>query len=662
MYTIRICLPLWCIAFFAAVTVRAQERAYMPGTPDNSPLSNYHLDKTAIRDWIFQGNQLIYQYPDSAALLYKKALDYSLLNRYYSGVCKALINIGSCYGVKNDYRQAIFIYRKTLPYFALSLGVDKQVFVDFNTNMGVAYYHLGMTDSALVYLFNGLGIAKRIRDTTRMIHIYANISGIQNNASLHRKALQYAQNAVELSLRKGDSSALSQLYGIIASASKGLGKMDESLRYMHLALLTARETHHHNNVLAKMGEIYLANHMPDSAIFYLNKWLDIARETNAAVSLDIYSNLGIAHHMLGENRKALDYMRRALRTATHPDRNDTIKTVNLTVTWYVMAEILRDMGRYREALGYLFPYIDLRDSLLSAERNAAVDSLEVKFRTAEKDRDIASKLLLLAKEQQKVTQRNIWLGLALCVLVVLLTISFITYYHLRNKQKTQLRLLQQEKEINVLKATIKGEERERTRLAYELHDGIGGMLAAIKMNFGAVKQRYEYLYDLKELTSLMNMLEDTTDELRKTAHNLMPGILASHSLAEALQIWCSNINATGKLHISLRVTGMDAPLPKDLELMLYRMIQELVQNIIKHARATKAEVDLAHRDGEIHIFVEDDGDGFADTDRNGGFGLQNLRYRVQALQGEMYIDTEAGKGTAVSIRFDDNRIKMAFAS
>src|SRR5690606_10316520 len=161
-------------------------------------------------------------------------------------------------------------------------------------------------------------------------------------------------------------------------------------------------------------------------------------------------------------------------------------------------------------------------------------------------------------------------------------------------------LLQQEKEINILKASMKGEERERTRIAYELHDGIGGMLAAVKMNFGAVKQRYEHLYGLEELSSLMNMLEDTTDELRKTAHNLMPGILVSHSLAEALRIWCSNVNATGKLQVSLRVTGMDAPLPKDLELTLYRMIQELVQNIIKHARATKAEVDLAHRDGEIH--------------------------------------------------------------
>ncbi len=339
---------------------------------------------------------------------------------------------------------------------------------------------------------------------------------------------------------------------------------------------------------------------------------------------------------------------------------DTLKTVNLTSTWYMMAKILNNQHRYKEALHYLFLYIDLRDSLLSAARNAAIDSLEIKYQIAEKDRELSSKLLLLAQEQQKVDQRNFWLILTLSGSLALVIIASIFFYNLKNKQRTQLQLLRQEKEINLLRATAKGEERERTRIAYELHDGIGGMLAAIKMNFGAVRQRYEKLYGLEELNPLMEMLEDTTKELRNTAHNLMPGILASHNLAEALQIWCSNVNVTEKLNISLRLNGISDMLPKDIELMLYRMIQELVQNIIKHAHASHAEIDLSMRDGEIHIFVEDDGLGFNSGKNSEGFGLQNLRYRVQALQGELYIDTAEGKGTAVSIRLDFAKIKMAF--
>lgn len=653
---------LFYLIFLFTPAVYAQKQEYSTNLQNSNVPAPYRLDNAVIQDWIAQGNKIIYHAPDSAMVIYKKAFNYSLLNGYYPGICKALLNIGSCYGVKNNYRQAIYIYQKALAYFAIPGYAYEKEFIDYNTNMGVAYFKLGKTDSALTYLLKGMDIASRAKDTTHMIQLYANISGVSLSNSLHKKAMQYAQKAIDLSAHKRDSAHLSQLYGIMSSASISLGQKKESLQYMYQALHTATEEHKQKSMLSKMGEIYLSNSMPDSAIYYLNQWLSAAQKDNIPITLDVYSNLGIAHHMLKEDRKALAYMQQAMRTATITNKNDTAKTMNLATTWYVMADILCNMGRYREALSYLFPYVDLRDSLLSAERNAAVDALDVKYRTAEKDREISAKLLLLAKEQQKVTQRNIWLGLTLAGSFIVITIGFIVYHNMRNKQQTQLRLLQQEKEINLLKASMKGEERERTRIAYELHDGIGGMLAAIKMNFGAVKQRYEHLYRLDEMSSLMSMLEDTTDELRKTAHNLMPGILVSHSLAEALQIWCSNINATGGLHISLRITEFDNTLPKDLELMLYRMIQELVQNIIKHASATKAEVDLAHRDGEIHIFVEDDGDGFTNAGHSEGFGLQNLRYRVQALQGEMYIDTAAGKGTAVSIRLDDNKVKTAFAS
>jgi signal transduction histidine kinase len=181
------------------------------------------------------------------------------------------------------------------------------------------------------------------------------------------------------------------------------------------------------------------------------------------------------------------------------------------------------------------------------------------------------------------------------------------------------------------------------------------------MNFGAVQERYEKEYGLKELNPIMHMVEDTTDELRKTAHNLMPGILLKHSMSEALRIYCSNINATGKLHISLRLYGQPDELPQDFQLMLYRIVQELIQNIIKHAYATQAVVELEHKEGRIHVLIEDDGRGFdTHTPEKGGFGLQNLRFRVQALQGYIAIESAKGTGTTINITFDDEIVKSAF--
>lgn len=651
---LTIFLILWIPLFLFA-----QQQDYTLHTTDDNLLLQRKADTNAILKLIKQGNDLIYKQPDSAVLFYKEAIKYSQLCGYYSGIGKSLINIGSCYVITGNYQQGIYFYRKALALCAMPGYPNQKELIDFCINISVPYFNQGKNDSALAYLIKGLHLAVRISDTSRMIHLYANISGLWAHNQLYEKSAQYAQKAISLALLKKDTPALFQLYGIMATNS--IGHREKSLDYTYKAMDLAVEKHQKIALLGKMGEIFLKHKMPDSTIFYLQQRLRLSSDQNQMGRLDVYSNLGKAYHLRHQPETALHYMTKALEAA----EASGARNMNLAFTWYNLADILRSMGRYREANGYLIAYTDLIDSLLDAERNKALYQLDVKYRTAEKDRQLVAQQLQLVTAQQKVADRNSWITAIIAGLLIIVAIGFILYRNLRHQQRHQkntLLLLQQQKELSLLKAGIQGEEKERARIAYELHDGIGGMLAAIKMNFGAVQERYATLYGLNELNPIMRMVEEATDELRKTAHNLMPGILLKHSLSEALRVYCSNIHATGKLHISLRLYGRFDNLPKTIELMLYRMAQELIQNIIKHAQATYAVLELEHKNGHIHLLVEDNGRGFdPDTKTGNGLGLENLHTRIRALQGCITVESAPGRGTTINITFDNESVKSAFA-
>ena len=236
-------------------------------------------------------------------------------------------------------------------------------------------------------------------------------------------------------------------------------------------------------------------------------------------------------------------------------------------------------------------------------------------------------------------------------------ISLYRIYRNRQRLQTeQLRSWQQEQEIGQLKAIMKGEEQERTRIARELHDGIGGMLVSASLPLGAVREEHPETTHIRKLDDLRTILSDIASEVRKTAHNLMPDVLIRHSLEDALGIFCDNIAAGGQLEIDLQFQGNISGLDKSVELILYRITQELLQNVVKHAKASYAAV-LIRQDGDkLSITVEDNGIGVDPEHVHEGIGLQNLKYRIQALQGEISIMSAPGRNTTVYIEFDHQRL------
>jgi signal transduction histidine kinase len=263
--------------------------------------------------------------------------------------------------------------------------------------------------------------------------------------------------------------------------------------------------------------------------------------------------------------------------------------------------------------------------------------------------------LHIVEQANNIRKKNIWIGTIGGIGLLLSLMLFSIYKANKQKQLLQskkIQILQQEQKINQFKAIMDGEEKERSRVARELHDGLGGMLAAVKMNFSALQNQYEKdvsAVSMKDFDELSLILDEVSSEIRKTAHNMMPDILLRHGIEDALKLYVDTANGDPLLYINLQINGPFNDLEDFIQLSLYRIIQELVQNIIKHAKASNALVQLNRKASTLTILVKDNGKGFDTSNAKAGLGLQNVRFRVHSLNGNINTVSSEAKGTSVII-------------
>jgi signal transduction histidine kinase len=206
-----------------------------------------------------------------------------------------------------------------------------------------------------------------------------------------------------------------------------------------------------------------------------------------------------------------------------------------------------------------------------------------------------------------------------------------------------------ETEVEVLSAMIEGQEKERKKIAREIHDGIGPLLSAIRINLEALKARGNLQMDKKSLDDMDQIiltLDETTQDIRAMSHNLMPPVLIDFGLIPAVNNLCSRIRNSGKVEIEL-ITNLNKRIESENELILYRIVQELVNNSLKHSEASKITVQIMDHGSHILLSVEDNGKGFnlEEVDAHStGTGLSNIQARIQARQGSIHFDTKPGMG------------------
>lgn len=239
---------------------------------------------------------------------------------------------------------------------------------------------------------------------------------------------------------------------------------------------------------------------------------------------------------------------------------------------------------------------------------------------------------------------------ALSFMVEIVVLSIMMAYRVKLIQDRNEGLLF-EKNLQLqqrTEAVLEAEERERIRIARDLHDGVGQLLAAARMALGKYVSTQNITSE--EVNNASELLEDSIKEIREVSHNMMPGSLMKFGLASALKQFVNKINSSSSLKIDLQIVGLRERIDERIEMMLYRIIQEITSNILKHAQASRVSIELIQHEAELILLIEDNGIGFdSNNPENQGIGLKNIATRVEYLNGSVIFDSSPNRGTSVVV-------------
>lgn len=333
---------------------------------------------------------------------------------------------------------------------------------------------------------------------------------------------------------------------------------------------------------------------------------------------------------------------------------------NRLMHYYELAEIFARLGDMASAYKWQKAYGTLLDSLSNVRLKDQINELESKFRYAENKREIAELGLINEKAQSAVKSSRLMNWLLVSASIFLLVVATFGWLFYRNNRKLsqQLKLnhIQELKDVNlqqqikIAQAMLQGQEEERNRVARDLHDGLGSMLAGVKLNLSHIASDKERESDPR-LMNTMRQLDSSVGELRRIAHNMMPSILLRYGLEASLKELCESLMSPS-LVIDLQCLNIHPQLPMEEQLSIYRIVQELLSNVVKHAAARNVMLQCSQDNKIFLITIEDDGKGFdfKQTDPQKGIGITNIRNRVAYLNGTLeFKQRDNGPGTVIDI-------------
>jgi two-component system, NarL family, sensor kinase len=525
--------------------------------------------------------------------------------------------------------------------------------------LGKAFTTTLSFEDATRYLTTALHIAEPHHFDTIRAQALNSLGTIYDKNEQNEKALHYYQQSLQISRENnylpGIALATLNLGRLHLQESNrsetmlrsALNEMLEAFRIVH----QLKDTAHIISFSSEMVNAYLALKQYDAAFTILNDAEKLIKATGKKVAyVRHYNRVAKIYNNTKQYPAAIQYYNTGLALARE------YKIPRWLCMYYTgLAETYENIGDYKKANWYNQLNIKMHDALVSAENFAAAADIQNRYERAKKDNAI---LQLAAANKQKLMLNKIFIGATLA----LLFISILGYWNFKHRQKIayqqqelqnqKIAELEKDKQLSAIDAMLKGQEEERSRIAKDLHDGLGGLLSGTKLSFMNVK---ENLLLTKENAALfdksLGMLDNTISDLRKVAHNLMPETLIRFGLNDSLRDFCDTITSSSGIIVIYQRLGEDRTLSSTAEVFTYRIVQELVNNALKHAGARQIIVQLSINKHTVGIVVEDDGKGFHKTGAPAmkGTGITNIQSRVQYLNGNMDIITSPGNGTSVNI-------------
>ena len=550
---------------------------------------------------------------DSSLLLNLKSVDLARQLGDPEYIAKSLFNTGTVYMNKEDYENALKYYLAGQPIFK-KLGNEQ---MDGRTNdlLQNLYMALHQYDKGIEAGEKAVAIARKYNDSILIGQSLTNLGLNYTHTTYSARALRCFKEALLIGERIGNDRMVLAEYFNIADQYLQKGDYGTIQDYYNGALVLAKKLGaHYDQAIATKGLSYYYLYLKD---YKKSKAL---ADDGLAISLQY------------------DFKKLAAEMYTQ-----------LSNIAYSMQDMpLGEMQAKRAR--------QISDSLLNESVMKTTQELQVKYETQNKETQIKELEADRKVQQLSLKQKSLlnYVLMGAGVMIVLLSaLGYRTYKQKQRLQQQRISELETEKQLMAAEAVLKGEEQERSRLAKDLHDGLGGMLSGIKYSLNTIKAGLVMDTDhTHAFERSVDMLDSSIREMRRVAHNMMPESLVAWGLDTALKDFCQEINQSGALEISYQSIGLsDAVTEPSVAISLYRIVQELINNILKHSSAKSAIVQITKRETQLSVTVEDDGHGFdtALLKKASGIGWRNIENRVGFLKGTVDVQSALGKGTSVHI-------------
>lgn len=599
------------------------------------------------------GDEYAYNDIKTARQYYKDAYELSKKLDYLRGIIRYFSSEGELLNIEGKYDQTMLLLRE-----GVRLSIERKDRMRegiMYENMGNTFQEMQRLDSAATYYFKALPIFEGFQDSVKIANVYSDLANVFTQTDKQERALGYINQAIEISKNLEDGYYLSHLVNKENILWK-LKRRSEAEKVNNQIIALARKL----NDVVDMADALQNQCNHDVEMKHYEKLLSHAQElaklnpqlqSAERVTLADYW-LSVAYYFNRNYPKSYSYIEEAVKKAEKLQNTEHLQQYYTHYAKVILA--------YKNDPILAEKFNNLSDSLREVSFNKNIlkttKELETKYETDKKERAIQQ---LSSENQNK--KRQISLLIFSVILLSVALVFFGLWMQNRNRIRKQeqilheqkLKQLENEKQLLASRAVLQGQDEERSRLAKDLHDGLGGILSSVKYSFQNMKT--SFILDHENATAFeksMNLLDASMAELRRVSHNMMPESLAKLGLEEALKDYIQTIDENSGINFTYQSFGLaEVTLENIYKTTIFRVIQELTTNIIRHSEAKEALVQLMAKPNLINITIEDDGIGFDPQQVNSkkSMGIQNLYNRIEYLKGKIDFQTEPNAGSSYYI-------------
>ncbi|MBK9463488.1 MAG: sensor histidine kinase [Chitinophagaceae bacterium] len=602
-------------------------------------------DTNKVLALITTGQYVEYNNLEEAKNYYLQARRLSEKMNYTLGILKYYSNYTAVLNIQAKFDSALVLTKDALQ-LANRFGNEERIIIA-QQNLSATYSYLQDYESALQYLLPSVAYFEKTKNDARLSLIYDNLGVIYRETKQYDKALEFHQKALAIARKSGNSYDIANVLSNLGNAYSSSKRYDSALVIMQDGLGIARKENYDNiesNIISNIGAVLIKQGRYDSLTYYCTLGLRLAEKLGDSLAMvnNIYG-LALYSFFTSDFTKSGELAKTGFRMAQQR---------NYVEPSQLFADILSELSLVKGDLKNYDYYnrlsIELSEQFFNDRMQRNVQLLDKKYDTEKKEK-------LLVIQQATILRKNTLNYILIGSAVTLLIVSILSYRNYKQKQKLQEQKIIQlgkEKLLLATQSIVKGQEEERNRLAQDLHDGLGGLLSGVKLQLGAMKgnlilsEEHGLIFN-----NALSKLDESISEMRRVAHNMMPEALMKLGLQQALQDYCDSLSAGQAYKINCEFHGLENRMEPTIEIVVYRVVQELLNNAIKHSDASIILAQVMRNDNNLTITIEDNGKGFTMDEISilRGSGLKNIKSRVDYLKGQIDIQSAPGKGTSIHI-------------